>query len=185
MLVEKKITIDWEKHHIRYKLENTDIIDADILPKEWLTEDVLREFKDKVDWKSVVRHISLSEDFLRENWDYLEQKLRKNIDDITYYHLVNEHFIEEFRDKLYWLYVSSQQNLSPQFIERWNDFLDWEFISRYQNLTDDLVLKFANKVNWTKIFRYQKHISSWVLDKFRNEVDLNTYRYGMRAWKGD
>ena len=53
-----------------------------------LTEEYIREFQDKVDWKSI-------------SW---RQKL-------------SEEFIREFQDKVYWKYISCDQKLSEEFIK--------------------------------------------------------------------
>ena len=55
--------------------------------KQNLSEDFIREFKDKVDWGKISCNQNLSKDFIRE-----------------------------FKDKVYWKKISSKQKLSDDFI---------------------------------------------------------------------
>ena len=59
-----------------------------------LTEEYIREFQDKVDWKSI-------------SW---RQKL-------------SEEFIREFKDKVNWRVISRRQTLSDEFIKEFHDLL--------------------------------------------------------------
>lgn len=59
-----------------------------------LSDDVIREFHNEVDWKVISRYHDLSEDFIREFKDYVSWE------DISTYQILTKEFIKEFRDKL-------------------------------------------------------------------------------------
>ena len=72
-----------------------------------LSEDFIREFKDKVDWGSISEYQKLSEDFIRE-----------------------------FQDKVNWYYISEYQKLSEDFIKEFKNKVDWYLIFKYQKLSE-------------------------------------------------
>jgi hypothetical protein len=82
-----------------------------------LSDDVIRDFKNKVDWNWVSGNYPLYEDFIRE--------------------------FEEFID---WEEVSKYQNLSEGFIRDYKDKVDWKWISRYQSLSEEFIREFQDKV---------------------------------------
>ena len=55
-------------------------------------EDIISEFKEKVDWSRISQHQKLSESFIREFKDEIEWSL------ISYYQTLSEDFIREFKD---------------------------------------------------------------------------------------
>ena len=131
-----------------------------------LTEDFIREFKDKVDWYNVSKYQHLSEDFIREffdrvDWDYIS----------TYQHL-SEDFIREFFDRVNWNSISIHQNLSENFIRKFKDKVTWNWISMFQHLSEDFIREFTDRVNWYWISEYQ-HLSEDFIREFQHKVDWN------------
>jgi hypothetical protein len=59
-----------------------------------LSEDVIREFHNEVDWTIISRYYDLSESFIREFKDYVVWQ------DISTYQVLSEEFITELKDKL-------------------------------------------------------------------------------------
>ena len=100
------ITKNDEKGDIYMKKEYEEIISkyngdwGMISQIKYLSEDFIREFKDRVDWESILIYQRLSEDFIRE-----------------------------FKDKVDWDCVSEFQILSEDFIREFQDRVNWEFIS--------------------------------------------------------
>ena len=64
-----------------------------------LSEDLIREFKDKLDWKMISSKQKLSEDFIRK-----------------------------FQDKVDWASISSEQELSEDFFREFQDKMYWQKI---------------------------------------------------------
>jgi hypothetical protein len=76
--IEIDTDTDWEK----------------LCSKQTLSEDFIREFKDKVNWECISYHQTLSEDFIREFKDKVYWP------GISCYQILSEDFIREFKDKI-------------------------------------------------------------------------------------
>ena len=100
--IKKKI--EWEDF---YDLD-FDWGDLEFYKKNKLSEEFIREFKDKVDWWCISRYQELSEDFIRE-----------------------------FKNRVIWKMISKYQTLSEEFIREFKNSVDWEMISYYQTLSED------------------------------------------------
>ena len=113
----------------KYKLRNTDKLDWQLIIRKSLTENVIREFKDKVNWTCISNHLPL-----------------------------NEEFIIEFQDKIDWEADSKYGILSYNFIRKFQVKLICNSISRYQSLSTDLILEFPDKVKWGWISKAPRHL---------------------------
>ena len=86
--------------------------------------------------------ISLSEEFIRNNkdkvdWDYISK-----------YQKLSEDSIIEFEDYVVWYYISGYQKLSEDFIREFKDKVNWECISEYQKLNIEFIKEFKNYIYW-------------------------------------
>lgn len=175
---ENKFMIDWQLHHIRYKLETLKAIDLDFLSDILIDETLLREFKDKVLWGSVLRHKQLTSNFLRELVTWNDDLW----DNIACYQKLSEDFIDEYKDKLQWIYLSSNQRLSEKFMEKHLDYLDWIYVSQYQKLSPEFMKKYENKLDWNCVLKYQKNIPGYLVYKHKNETSTMGYLNAMRRF---
>ena len=96
------------------------------------------------EWKDISK-ILLSEDLVRKfrnrvNWGY-----------ISYFQKLSEEFIREFRNRVVWKCISSYQKLSEEFVREFRDSVDWKHIFYYQELSEDFVHEFRNRVDWYQI----------------------------------
>ena len=112
-----------------------------ISSKQKLSEDFIREFKDKVKWVEISYNQKLSEDFIREFKDKLDWRR------ISYNQKLSEDFIREFQDKLDWCRISDKQKLSESFIREFKDKVIWNYISSYQKLSDEFCKEFNIESN--------------------------------------
>ena len=101
------------------------------------------------DWSHISCILQLSEDFIRDNKDKVNWKF------ISRDQTLSEDFIREFKDKADWDYVSTSQKLSEGFIREFKDKVDWYFISRFQTLSEDFIREFKDRVWWRCISSYQ------------------------------
>lgn len=179
--------IDYSKQyrleHIRYKLEHTNILDMDVVPSDWqnlFTEDIFREYKDKVVWKSALRHVQFSNDFLRELIQ--ENIISKSIiqHELSTYQKLDCKFIDEFADQLNWIFLSAHQHLTEYIIEKYQNVVDWTFVSRYQNLSNIFLEKYEDKVIWPLVARYQRNVDGYLIHKHRDKLSHSEYMFGMR-----
>ena len=82
---------------------------------------------------------------------------------------LSEPFIEKYKDKVDWTYISMYQKLSESFIEKYKDKVDWTYISIYQKLSEEFIEKYQNKVYWAYISMFQK-LSEEFIEKFQDKV---------------
>lgn len=73
-------------------------------------------------------------------------------------YILSEFFIEEFKDKLYWDFISAYQPLTEDFMRKHQDRLKWNIISQNQVLSWNFILEFKDRVSWRDICRYQPFI---------------------------
>ena len=160
-----------------------------------LSEDFIREFKDKLNWKYVSRYQILSEDFMREfkdrmNWGYIsayqilsedfmrEFKNKLDWEWLTLCQVLPGNLIRELKDKVNWGHISTYQTLSEDFIKEFKDKINWFTISVYQTLSEDFIREFKDKVSWKDVCTYQV-LSEDFIREFKDEVDwqcISTYQ---------
>ena len=68
--------------------------------------------------------------------------------EISYYQVLSEDFIREFKDKVYWKQISYKQVLSEDFIREFQDKVYWVNISYKQELSLEFIKEFEDKVDW-------------------------------------
>jgi len=90
--------------------------------KKSLSEDFIRENKNKINWFWLSSCQKLNENFIREFQNEVYWKL------ISKYQILNENFISDFKDKVYWRFISVYQKLSINFLRKFQDKIDWNFI---------------------------------------------------------
>lgn len=162
--------------HIRYKFSHLGRIDFYNLPKEWAVEDLLREFKWKVDWDDLFRRgITLNEDFIRELIG--DKTLTKEVikESLSCFHPLSEQFMSEFADKLEWIYISSAQKMSEEFMNRWAHKLDFYFLPQYRQLSNKFIEKYEDKWDWLTIVEKQKNVSKQLIEKHKDEIPKWAY----------
>jgi hypothetical protein len=130
---------------------------------EQMSEDFIRELKDKMDWESVSICAKLSENCIREFQKELHWKM------MSQHQNLSESFIREFQNKVDWVKVSKHQNLSESFIVEFQNKVDWKKISKHQNLSESFIVEFQNKLNWQKISKHQ-NLSSSFIKQFENNL---------------
>ena len=132
---------------------------------EFLNKELGTNYKslDDVNWLNVSRNIQLSENFIREFKDKVYWI------EISYYQNLSENFIKEFQYSVKWNYISERQKLSEEFIREFHNIVNWDNISKYQKLSENFIKKFQNRVNWNNISAYQK-LSENFIRKFKDKV---------------
>lgn len=162
--------------HIRYKFSTLGTIDFYDLPKEWAIENLLREFKDKVNWYELFRRgITLNENFIRElikDGTFTEEVIKEAL---SCFHPLSEQFMSEFADKLEWIYISSAQKMSEKFMDRFADKLDFLFLPQYRQLSNEFIERYENRWNWLTIAEKQKNVSKQLIEKHKDEIPKWAY----------
>ena len=94
---------------------------------------------------------------------------------ISYHQKLSENFIIEFQDEVDWNRISRYQILSERFIIEFQDKVVWWEISEYQKLSENFIREFQDKVNWWEISVYQKLSERFIIE-FQDKVDWNGIR---------
>ena len=165
-----------------------------ILMKQKLSENFIREFKDEVRWDQILGSQILPENCIyeieKENyWNYISeyQKLSENFIRefqneviwvrISRTHELSENFIREFKDKVDWFCISKFQKLSENFIREFKDKVDWKCISRDQELSENFIREFRNEVHWRYMSGYLLKSSKKFKREFYDIIELEAYDY--------
>ena len=128
--MNKKVEQELNKIMKRYNYRSIVDVNWNVISiYQQLSEDFIKEFKNKLDWPCVSNYQKLSEDFIREIQDYV------NWDCISYKKILSEHFIREFKSKLNWYYISYKQMLSDSFIKEFRSKLDLEAMLKCDRIT--------------------------------------------------
>ena len=162
---EKNKTIEFLNQQLVTSYRKLEYVDWRIISYDFkLSEDFIREFKDKVHWDMISSHQKLSENFIREFADKLDWCW------ISQYQQLSEDFIREFQDKVKWSVISIHQKLSEDFIREFADKVDWYWISTNQNLSEDFIREFGDNLYCTLVSKHQKLSESFIRE-FANDLN--------------
>ena len=134
------------EHDIRNFIEQYEL-DEDVIrmlftymPRPWwnyivqnqkMSEDLIREFQDKLDMLCVGTNQIMSEEFLEEMKDRISFRT------IPRYHKLSEDFIRRHAEELEWRYVSRDQYMSDEFLEEYVDKIVWiDYFYRNANVDE-------------------------------------------------
>jgi hypothetical protein len=150
---------------------------------------ILRKYKKELNWKliSARRDRFLSIEELEEfsskvYWLYITENIGPRF---RLYPVKNSEnadkmfeFIEHFKDKLNWKYLSKHMKFNLHQLQKFKDYIDWNIASRHQTLTEASIKKFHEFLDWDLISEYQ-NITPETYKKFMgvlNKKDiLNSY----------
>ena len=105
-----------------------------------LSEDIIREFQDEIDWWGVSEAQFLSEEFIREFkykvvWNWISET-----------QILSEDFIDEFPLYVVWENICKYQILSEKFIRKCCHFhdrkIDLQLVAKYQRLSPEFIKEF-------------------------------------------
>lgn len=140
------------KESLKQKLKNYWIIikhnfDWEEISKyQYLTEDFIEKYQDKVNWKSISYYqYYLSEEFLEKHIEKIDFGGIIGDDGRFFYF----NFIEKHLDRLTkanWKNLVRYQILSESFMEKYQDKLDWMLIARYQFFGYSFFEKYRHKL---------------------------------------
>ena len=171
---------------------------------EFLSEDFMRTFKDKLNWSVLFEWQRMSNSFIKENIDKIKTKddwfsvvfsqnlsedfIDKYSDTLNWHTIfecqyLNAAFIEKHIDKINkdfmgvdWYNISVRGLLTEEFIEKYPKELDWDNISQYQVLSEEFIEKHKDKVNWKLISEYQP-LSEEFIEKHKDDVSWEEINY--------
>lgn len=97
------------------------------------------------DWKNIIKHPNLPEDFIDEYFYYLKPFGLERNQKLTIYLLV------KYQKNLNWQIMSKTQDLPEELMEKYKKYLNWNYISEYQNLSIHFLKKYSKYLNWEKL----------------------------------
>ena len=116
-----------------------------------LSEDFIREFKNRVHWVKIIRYQRLSENFIREFQNELNTQNEENWARISHLQVLSENFIREFQNKVNWECISIYQKLSENFINEFKDKINMRFFVSYNpSCPPDIRIKYMIDFNLIK-----------------------------------
>lgn len=145
----------------------------EISKNESLSEDFIRENKDKLTMRLVLRYSQVSESFLEEYYMTFTSKEWRRL---SKYQTISEDFIAKHEDQVVWKSICEGQVLSEPFIEEYWEHIDVAGILLYQNLSESFLRKHTSsfeKDEWQYLSSYQ-NLSEMFIEEFQNQLD----------WKG-
>ena len=141
-------------------------------------------------WETITKHQKLSEQFMRDfnhklDWRYLpvyqemsEAFIKAYADKFWWgdfpYEKLSEDFISEMADKVSWAEVSKRKkNMSREFIEKWAHRLDWFNLCYFNKVDSDLLSKYAYKLtfNWNVLCDRQ-NLSETFIREWKDKLDF-------------
>lgn len=162
-----------------------DKVDWDLVSMyQKLSDDLIMEFSDKVNWKYIIKYQVLSEDTINTCINYL-QEIEFSV--MWEYQKLSEEFIRNIENtypyRIYWNVVSKYQKLSEEFIREFQNKVYWFDIAIYQNLSEDFLIEFKEDVKYD--IQYNKHTkyhSIRMIKEFKPVLN-DHYKYNFAANK--
>ena len=199
-----KDKLDWYWISMRYSFNEEELRKyADYLNWSWVNlsgircnETFFREFWDYVKQIHFLDYLYLSKDFRREfkftdskefgvykmnykdacefvsgkDWDYISKT----------YIMMNQEFVQKFKDKVNWFYISKNKRYTIRFLKKFAKYLNWEMITREQvaDWKDYKIQLFAKYLDWDEIktWSWKKHNKSF-REKFGKRCGWNEQEY--------
>lgn len=158
---------------IDYIRKNKNSVNWDIIVKQNLSEEFIKEFKSFLDCKQILVSKQLSDKFLKEiffynyplyeKWIYKNDKNYNAFDFIVVYQKLSESFLEMLISKKHiidypdWQIISETQNLSENFIRKYKNELWWSCISAYQKLSDVFIIEMSDYIDYRNL-KFNKNL---------------------------
>ena len=102
-----------------------------------------------VEWYNVIQY---SLQTTQNKLKIVDDSLCHRISQMT---ALSDKFIQDFKTKLDWNWISTNLPPDQNFIEEFQVFIKWDSVSQYQTLSEEFIRDFQDKVNWQSISRKQ------------------------------
>ncbi len=157
-------------------------------------EELINQFREKINFTDLCECYTLSENFIREFINEINQNLEINWNgivsnksaselsiefirefqdyldwvEISHFRKLSEDFIREFQDKVNW-YEISIYNFNESFIEEFKDKIVWETFSKNIDLTEKIIEKYQDRVDWKQLSIHNRNLSKEFIKKFHHK----------------
>ena len=121
----------------------------DEISKNYLSEDFIIKYDNKLNWKLLSRYQDFTVKFLKE---FIE---RIDWEEISAYQKLNEDFIIDNKSNLNWQSISSIQKITPRIVELCFENINqntqnWINILSNNKFKEDLILKIFERTDWNE-----------------------------------
>ena len=116
-----------------------------------------------IDWEEIVSHGDIDVGFIQTYFEYLDfEKLYETREDF----IRNEDFLEAFKDKLDWNYITQEWSTNANdrhLVEKFKDYVEISWFvfadqdSYFTGETLEYIREFKDIMDWEKIFDYAFH----------------------------
>lgn len=144
-------------------------LDVDYFANNNLSEEEIRENIPTLNkikgWDYISMYQILSEEFIREFKDKL------NWEGISCYQKLSPQFIIEMKDYIEWEDICKHGIITSEIIEKCSDLVDWNRLVIYQKLDEKILDKYWNKLKKYEkelSVKYQTHLSEKFLKKHKS-----------------
>lgn len=116
-----------------------------------LTDDFIREFKDRIDFTEACEHHVFSEEFIEEMIDYVDWEK------ISEYQVLSKEFCLKHKHRVDWYYLSTKKWVTVDFIREYSEFVNWRSICSIRtSFPIEFIREFAPKLAWYYVFKYEE-----------------------------
>lgn len=145
-----------------------------VIEEQTLTIDFIREYKDSSDdnfWYWVSEYVELTEKLIDEFRDYLDWTV------ISHSQTLSEDFIKKYIDYVDWNVISAKQKISEDFARKYKDYLNWEYVIRQNKFSESFLLEVRDYIDEKKAWE-QLSLWQELSDEFMKKNGINpSYKY--------
>ena len=99
--------------------------------------------------------------------------MKKNAETFEANDMVKERYfdkqLKKYKDKLEWVYLSSNPSLTPPLIEKYEDKLSWANLSKNPSLTPALIEKYIDKLYW-RMLSQNPALTPALIEKYEDKL---------------
>jgi hypothetical protein len=106
-----------------------------------LNEEILIEYREKLDWYIVCLYQNISEGFMDKWHSYI------NWAPISLHRKLSDEFIIRHQCRLNWSYLSNSGNLSENIVRKFENRIDWRLLV-VNNYSINFLKKYQDEINW-------------------------------------
>ena len=172
-----------------------------------LSEKIIDEYADKVDWYNISKFHRLTTEFMKKYWnkfsvcslmenktltkDLIDENIEKIMEIPAMYRskilrlpcttldLIEKYFVES-KSYLSWQEISSNPNLTLEFVEKNYDKMNWEQLSYNCYLNVDIVRKYFDKLNYQPLI-HNKFLDFELIERIAQKGLI--FGYNPYFWK--
>ena len=75
------------------------------------------------------------------------------------------------KNSIYWIFISSSEQVGDDIIIKYSDKLDWDSLSKNPNLSSYIIDRYNDKVSWKDISIYNKTLNEDLVCKYKKKLE--------------